>query len=91
MLDGKVEVEIDGFRLGEDVWLGEGAEVDPDARVDGPAVIGDNCRIEAGAHALREYTVLGTDVVVKPDASSSARSCHDHVYVGRGGPPARLR
>ena len=33
----------------------------------GPVVIGDNCRIEAGAH-LSAYTVLGTDVVVKPDA-----------------------
>ena len=36
ILDGQVRVEIDGFRSGEDVWLGEGAEVDPDARVDGP-------------------------------------------------------
>ncbi len=40
ILEGKVNLEIDGFRLGEDVWLGEGAEVDPDARIDGPAIIG---------------------------------------------------
>ena len=49
VLDGRVQVDIAGFRIGEGVWLGEGAEVDPDARVDGPVVIGDNCRVEAGA------------------------------------------
>ena len=47
MLDGRVAVEIPGFELGDGIWLGEGAEVDPAARIEGPAVIGDNCRIEA--------------------------------------------
>ena len=53
----------------------------PTRRIEGPVVIGDNCRVEAGAH-LREYTVLGTDVVVKPDAFLERAVCHDHVYVG---------
>ncbi len=46
-------------------------------------MIGDSCRIEAGAH-LREYTVLGTDVIVKADAFLERAVCHDHVYVGPG-------
>ncbi len=87
MLDGKVRVDIDGFRMGDGVWLGEGADLDPDARVDGPVVIGDNCQVEAGAH-LRQYTVLGTDVVVKSDAFLERVVVHDHVYIGPG---ARLR
>ena len=86
-LDQRVRIDIDGFRIGEGIWLGEGADVDPSARIDGPVVIGDNCRIEAGAH-LREYTVLGTDVVVKAEAFLERAVCHDHVYVG---PSARLR
>ncbi|MDQ6853945.1 MAG: mannose-1-phosphate guanyltransferase, partial [Actinomycetota bacterium] len=86
-LDQRVRIDIDGFRIGEGIWLGEGADVDPAARIDGPVVIGDNCRIEAGAH-LREYTVLGTDVVVKAEAFVERAVCHDHVYVGPG---ARLR
>ena len=54
-------VEIDGFRLGEDVWLGEGAEVDPDARIDGPAIIGDELphrgrRARARVHGARHAT-----------------------------------
>jgi mannose-1-phosphate guanylyltransferase / phosphomannomutase len=86
-LDQRVRIDIDGFRIGEGIWLGEGADVDPTARIDGPVVIGDNCRIEAGAH-LREYTVLGTDVVVKAEAFLERAVCHDHVYIG---PNARLR
>ncbi len=87
VLDQRVHMDIEGFRIGEGIWLGEGADVDPTARIEGPVVIGDNCRIEAGAH-LREYTVLGTDVVVKADAFVDRAVCHDHVYVG---PSARLR
>jgi mannose-1-phosphate guanylyltransferase/phosphomannomutase len=87
VLDQRVSVEIEGFQMGEGVWLGEGADVDPDARIDGPVVIGDNCRVEAGAH-LSAYTVLGTDVVVKSDAFLERVVCHDHVYAG---PSSRLR
>ena len=36
-------------------WLGEGAEVHPDAEGRGPAVIGDNCRIEAGRATRRVH------------------------------------
>jgi len=70
-------VTIDGFRLGEGIWLGEGAEVDPAARVDGPAIIGDYCRIEAGAH-LSSYTVLGANVLVAPDAYLEHVVIHDN-------------
>ena len=44
-----------GFELGDGIWLGEGAEIDPDARIEGPVVIGDNCRIEAGARLRRVH------------------------------------
>ncbi|HEY5164494.1 MAG TPA: sugar phosphate nucleotidyltransferase, partial [Acidimicrobiia bacterium] len=87
VLDGRVLVDIGGFEIRDGVWLGEGAEIDPDTRIDGPVVLGDNCRIEAGAH-LSEYTVLGADVVVKPEASIVRTVLHDHVYVGRA---AQLR
>ncbi|MHB8463946.1 MAG: sugar phosphate nucleotidyltransferase [Acidimicrobiales bacterium] len=87
VLDGKVEVGVEGFRLGEGIWLGEGAEVDPAARLDGPAIIGDYCRIEAGAH-LRPYTVLGANVLVGPDAFLERTVVHDNTYIG---PAVRLR
>jgi len=87
ILDGLVGVDVPGFRIGEGVWLGEGSEIDPAAKVEGPAVIGDNCRIEAGAH-LAEYSVLGSNVRVGPDAFIERSVVHDNVYLG---PAVRLR
>lgn len=87
ILDGRVDVHLDGFQLREGIWLGENADVSPEATVEGPALIGDNSRVEAGA-VLRPYTVLGSDVVVKADAMLERTVVHDHAYVGPG---ARLR
>ena len=80
VLDGKVEVAVPGFRMGEGVWLGDGAEIDPAAKVDGPVLIGDYCRIEAGAH-LRQYTVLGSNVRVGRDAFLERAVVHDNTYL----------
>jgi mannose-1-phosphate guanylyltransferase / phosphomannomutase len=87
VLDGKVSIDVPGFRLSEGVWLGEGAEIDPDAIIDGPAVIGDYCKVEAGAH-LREYCVLGSNVVVRDETFIERSVVHDNAYLGNG---VRLR
>src|SRR5581483_6066555 len=75
VLDSRVEIEVGGF------WLGEGVEIDPAARLDGPAIIGDYCRVAAGAH-LRPYTVLGANVLVGPDAFLERTVVHDNTYLG---------
>ena len=83
VLDGKVKVDIPGFRMAEGVWLGEGAEVDPAASIEGPAVIGDYCRVEADAH-LRDYTVLGANVMVRSGAFLERSVVHDNAYLSQG-------
>jgi len=87
VLDGLVSLDVPGFRVAEGIWLGEGAEVDPAAEVVGPAIIGDYCRVEAGAQ-LREYSVLGTNVMVRSDAYLERSVVHDNAYVSQG---VRLR
>lgn len=87
ILDGRVAITIPGFQLAPRVWLGEGAEVDPTATVVGPAVIGDNCRIGAGA-LLGEYVVLGANVRVRRDAEIERTVVHDNAYIGES---TRLR
>jgi mannose-1-phosphate guanylyltransferase/phosphomannomutase len=83
LLDGRVDAGIPGFSIGAGVWLGEGAELDPSARVKGPAVIGPSCRVEAGAE-IGAYTVLGSNVRVGPEVSIERSVVHDNVYFGPG-------
>lgn len=87
VLDRKVHVDIAGFEVGDSVWYGEGAEVSPDAVVDGPAVIGDHCRVEGGVH-LGPYTVLGSNVRARTGTELDRVVIHDNAYLGEG---VRLR
>ena len=87
VMDGRVEVDVPGFELGRGVWLGEGADVHPDAHIEGFAIIGENCRVEAGAR-IGDYTVLGGNVRVRGDADIERSVVHDNAYLGES---VRLR
>lgn len=81
VLNRQVDVEIDGFEVSPGVWVGEGAEVDPEAVIKGPVCIGRYAKVEAGAE-LREFTVLGDNVIVKGGAFLHRAVVHDNVFVG---------
>ncbi len=81
VLDGKVAASVPGFAVNNGVWLGEGAEVSPEAIVTGPCVIGPGCKIEAGCR-VGAYTVLGSNVRLLTEASVERSVLHDNVYVG---------
>ena len=83
VLSGRVEAEIAGFEMSPGVWVAEGAEVDPEAILTGPLCIGEYAKIEAGAQ-LREFTVIGNNVVVKEGAFLHRAVVHNNVYVGQG-------
>ncbi|MBW8482813.1 mannose-1-phosphate guanyltransferase [Actinomadura parmotrematis] len=87
MLSGLVEVEMDGFEVSPGVWVAEGAEVDAEAVLKGPLYIGDYAKVEAGVE-LREFTVLGSNVVVKEGAFLHRAIVHDNVFVA---PSTNLR
>jgi len=82
VLEGRVEVDIDGFEIAPGVWVAEGAEVDPQATLKGPLYVGDYAKVEAGAE-LREYTVLGSNVVVRSGAFLHRAVVHDNVFIGQ--------
>ncbi len=83
VLSRRVQVDIEGFEVSPGVWVAEGAEVDPDAVLTGPVCVGDYAKIEAGAQ-LRQYTVVGSNVIVKEGAFLHRAVVHNNVYVGRG-------
>jgi mannose-1-phosphate guanylyltransferase / phosphomannomutase len=83
VLARRVQTDIAGFEVSPGVWVAEGAEVDPDAVLTGPLCVGDYAKIEAGAQ-LREYTVIGSNVVVKEGAFVHRAVVHNNVYIGQG-------
>src|SRR6266536_3177396 len=58
---GRVKVDIGGFEVRPGVWLGEGAEVDPDARLDGPVLIGDFAKV------VRDNANIGHGAILQPN------------------------
>ena len=56
-LDGQVELDIPGIRLRGNIWIGEGVEIDDLEDVEGPAFIGNYCRISPQA-SIGPYSVL---------------------------------
>jgi len=83
VLARRVETEIAGFEMSPGVWVAEGADVDTDAVLTGPLCVGDYAKVEAGAH-LREYSVIGSNVVVKEGAFVHRAVVHNNVFVGQG-------
>ncbi len=83
ILDGKVEVEHQGFELRPGVWLGKGATVDPTATLRAPVIIGDNVTVGAAAD-LGPYCVVGPNVRVGENVSMERSVVHDGTYLGPG-------
>ncbi|MGQ0743883.1 MAG: sugar phosphate nucleotidyltransferase [Acidimicrobiales bacterium] len=80
-LDGAVALDIPGMRVDRQVWMGEGAEVDPAAQVDGPAMLGDHCRVQAGAR-IGPYAVVGANVSVGSGVLIERSVVCDSTYLG---------
>ncbi|NLA06358.1 MAG: nucleotidyltransferase, partial [Firmicutes bacterium] len=66
-ITGKVNVTIPGTKIGHDIWVGDGTEIDPSANLAGPLVIGRNCRIGKGAGCF-EYSFIGDNCIIEEDA-----------------------
>jgi mannose-1-phosphate guanylyltransferase/phosphomannomutase len=82
-LDGKVRLTPPGVRLRGNVWVGHGAALDSLDDVEGPAVIGDNVRLEPGARIL-SHTILGDNVVVRAGAQVGGSVLGENVYLASG-------
>ncbi|HEX3686980.1 MAG TPA: NDP-sugar synthase, partial [Gaiellaceae bacterium] len=58
-LDERVQLDISGIRLRGNIWLGEGVEVDDLDAIEGPAYLGNYCRVAPDA-SVGAYSVLGS-------------------------------
>lgn len=82
-LDGKVKLQIPGVRLRGNVWVGQGVSMDSLANVQGPAVVGNYCKIDPSAY-IGEHTVLGNNAVLKAGAQVADSVVGENCYLAAG-------
>jgi mannose-1-phosphate guanylyltransferase / phosphomannomutase len=81
-LDEKARLNIDGIRLRGNVWVGEGVDLDDLEAVEGPAFIGNYCRIAPRA-TVGPYSVLVNSVTLGDHARTTRSVIDAATAVGR--------
>ncbi|HEY6151014.1 MAG TPA: NDP-sugar synthase, partial [Gaiellaceae bacterium] len=81
-LDEDVRLNIPGIRLRGNVWLGEGVEVDDLAAIEGPAFVGNYCRIAPDA-TVGAYSVLSASVTLLERGRTERSVIDASTHIGR--------
>jgi mannose-1-phosphate guanylyltransferase / phosphomannomutase len=83
MLNGHVNVHINGEYRHPNIWIEEGAKIHPDANLQGPAFIGKGTVIDAGAR-IGAYSVVGRYNRIEQSASLERTVVWNRCYIGKG-------
>jgi len=81
-LDGKIELNISGIQLRGNIWIGEGVDLDDLDQIEGPAFIGNNCRLAQGAD-VGPYSVLGANSTLRERARIERSVIEAGTHIGR--------
>jgi mannose-1-phosphate guanylyltransferase/phosphomannomutase len=81
-LDEKVALNVAGIKLRGNVWVGEGVELADLESVEGPAFIGNYCRIAPQA-SVGPYSVLSPSVTLREHARTTRSLVDSSTYLGR--------
>ena len=81
-LDESVQLEIEGIRIRGNVWLGDGVDLDDLEAIEGPAYLGNYCRIARGAH-IGPYTVLSSGCTLRERGRLARTVVDASCYIGR--------
>jgi mannose-1-phosphate guanylyltransferase/phosphomannomutase len=81
ILDGKAMIYVPGSKTKNDVWIGEGADIDSSASIASKVVIGANTKVRAGAR-IGPYTVIGANCLIGIDAGLEHAIVWDDAFVG---------
>ena len=81
-LDEKVALNVAGIKLRGNVWVGEGVELADLESVEGPAFIGNYCRIAPQA-SVGPYSILSPSVTLREHARTTRSVVDSSTYIGR--------
>lgn len=83
VLSGRVDIKIPGREIFENVYAGEGVEIDRSSIIRGPAFMGDGCKIKGQAR-IDSFTVLGDNCFVGDRATIKRSVVWNGGYIGKG-------
>jgi mannose-1-phosphate guanylyltransferase/phosphomannomutase len=81
-LDEKVRLHVPGIRIRGNVWVGEGVDLHDLDALEGPAFLGNYCRIAADA-TVGPYSVLGSSVTLRERARTARSIIDGSTSIGR--------
>jgi mannose-1-phosphate guanylyltransferase / phosphomannomutase len=81
-LEQNVRLNIEGILIRGDIWIGEGVEIEDLERVEGPAFIGNYCRIGRDA-SVGKHSVLSNSVTLRDRARTTRSVIESATHVGR--------
>ncbi|HET8527403.1 MAG TPA: sugar phosphate nucleotidyltransferase [Gaiellaceae bacterium] len=81
-LDERVRLNMPGIRIRGNIWLGEGVDLNDLEQIEGPACLGNYCRVAPDA-SIGAYSVLSTSVTVRERARTSRSIVDASTYIGR--------
>jgi len=81
VLSKKVKLKILGKEIEDSLWVGDGALLEDDVSVKAPAIIGRTSHIHGGVK-IKEFSVIGDDVLIDKDASVKRSIIWNNAFVG---------
>jgi mannose-1-phosphate guanylyltransferase/phosphomannomutase len=81
ILSKKVKLKVPGKEIENSLWVGEGALLENDVFVKAPAIIGRASRIRGGVK-VKEFSVIGNDVLIDRDASVKRSIIWNNAFIG---------
>jgi mannose-1-phosphate guanylyltransferase / phosphomannomutase len=81
-LDEKVRLNVPGIRIRGNVWVGEGVDLHDLDALEGPAFLGNYCRVAPDA-TVGPYSVLGSSVTLRERARTARAVIDASTSIGR--------
>jgi mannose-1-phosphate guanylyltransferase / phosphomannomutase len=81
-LDERVRLNVTGIRLRGNIWVGEGVDIQDVEGIEGPAFVGNYCRVSPEA-SVGAYSVLETSVTLREGARTARSVVDAGTYIGQ--------
>lgn len=83
VFENRISLKIDEEEVRKGVWIGAGTIIEPNAEINGPCLIGKNCRIGNGT-VIENFSVLGNNNIVEDEVSIKRSVFWDSNYIEYG-------